>query len=191
MVAENWFIIRLHGSGLARGISTSVQFAPMLVVGAYGGVLVDRRNKRRVLVVTESLYAILALSMAAVVASGYAAIWMVWLAGLVLGLVNVVDWPGRQAFTAEMVGAPSVANATALDNMVTVCARAVGPAISGLVIASAGIETCFVVNALSYGAVAIALLGMTPVQVGTALKEQSTENARCTSESGMVGSGTP
>ena len=165
MVAENWLIIRLHGSGLALGISTSVQFAPMLVVGAYGGVLVDRWNKRRVLVVTQSSYAILAMAMAAIIASGHAAIWMVWLAGGVLGLVNVVDWPGRQAFTVEMVGATHIANATALNNLVTVCARAVGPGISGLLIASAGIETCFVVNALSYGAVVIALLGMTPVHL--------------------------
>ncbi len=165
MVAENWLIIRLHGSGLALGISTSVQFAPMLVVGAYGGVLVDRWNKRRLLVATQSLYAILALLMAVVVASGHAAIWMVWLAGLVLGMVNVVDWPGRQAFTVEMVGATRIANATALNNMVTVSARAVGPAISGLLIATAGIGTCFVVNAISYGAVVIALLGMTPARL--------------------------
>ncbi len=165
MVAENWLIIRLHGSGMALGISTSVQFAPMLILGAYGGVLVDRWNKRHILVATQTLYAILALSMAAVVASRHAAIWMVWLASLVLGFVNVVDWPGRQAFTVEMVGATHVANATALDNMVNVSARAVGPAISGLLIASTGIETCFIVNAISYLAVVTVLLGMAPVQL--------------------------
>jgi MFS family permease len=157
LVAEGWLVVRLTHSGVALGVTTALQFTPLLVFGAYGGVLVDRFDKRRLLVATQSAAALLALATGLLVASGAIRIWMVWLAALLLGCVNSLDNPGRQAFTFELVGSASVGNAVALNNAVATAARAFGPALGGLLIAIVGVASCFLLNAGSYLAVLAAL----------------------------------
>ncbi|MFH8349577.1 MFS transporter [Streptomyces sp. NPDC018045] len=160
LIAENWLIIRLGGSGLALGIATALQFAPIAVFGAYAGVLVDRWNKRRLLLVTQSLSAMIAAAVGIVALTGTARIWMVWTAALLLGCVNAFDGPARQVFTVELVGIERVANAVALNNAVGVSARAVGPALGGLLIAALGIAPSFLLNAASYLIVLLTLTAM-------------------------------
>lgn len=158
VVAENWLVIRLTGSGLALGITTALQFLPLALAAPYGGVLVDRKDKRRLLVVTQTCAGLLSAVTGTLILVGLIRIWMVFVAALVLGLVNAVDDPARQAFTLEMVGPRDVANAVALNNSISMGGRAFGPALSGFLIAVVGLGWAFIFNALTYGAVALALL---------------------------------
>jgi MFS family permease len=160
LVAEGWLVVRLTHSGVALGVTTALQFAPLLVLGAYGGLLVDRLDKRRLLMTTQTAAALLALATGLLVASGAIRIWMVWLAALLLGCVNSLDNPGRQAFASELVGPGDVGNAVALNNAVATAARAFGPALGGVLIATVGVASCFLVNAGSYLSVLAALAAM-------------------------------
>lgn len=158
LVAESWLIIQHGGSGVALGIATALQFAPILVLGPLGGVLVDRWSKRRVVIVTQCLSGTLAFAVGMLAWAGLMRIWMVWLSAFLLGFVNVVNQPARQALAAELVGPEQVANGVALTNMVGLSARALGPGLSGLLITRVGIATCFLLNAASYLAVVSALV---------------------------------
>jgi MFS family permease len=162
MVAETWLLVRLGGGGTDLGVAAALQFAPMLVLGAAGGVLVDRSDKRRLLLLTQGLLAVIAGTVGLLVWLDLVRIWTVWLAALLSGCVLAVDGPGRLAFSAELVPPELRANSVALNNAVGVSARAVGPAFSGLLIAGAGIALCFVANAVSYLAVMVALLRVEP-----------------------------
>jgi MFS family permease len=157
LIAENWLIIKLGGNGVALGIATALQFTPIAVFGAYGGTWADRWDRRRLLLITQSLSGLLALAVGLLALAGGVRIWVVWLAALLLGFVNTIDNPGRQVFTAELVGRERVTNAVALNNAVSVSARAVGPAIGALLITTIGIPACFLVNAASYAAVVATL----------------------------------
>ncbi|HVD86833.1 MAG TPA: MFS transporter [Solirubrobacterales bacterium] len=161
-VAAIWVILSLTGSGVAVGLTTALQFLPMLLIGAWGGLLADRIPKRRLLIATQALMAIPAVGLFAVTASGVVAPWMVYLAVLAMGSVNAVDNPTRQSFVIEMVGADRVVNAVSLNSVIVQAARIVGPAIAGLLIATVGVTLCFALNALTFVAMILALWGMDP-----------------------------
>lgn len=161
LIAQNWLVVELtDASGLALGITAALQFGPMLLLGLYAGVLVDRLNRRRVVMVTQTLAGSLALSLWFVVATGIATLWIVWLAVGLLGVVNAVDIPAREAFTKELVGRDHVANAVALNNGVLTAGRMAGPAAAGLLIAAADTSLAFLVNACTYGVVVLVLTQM-------------------------------
>ncbi len=164
-VAALWLVLSLTGSGVAVGLTTALQFLPMLLFGAWGGLLADRFSKRKVLIATQALMAIPALGLFAVTVAGIAAPWMVFLAVFAMGSVNAVDNPTRQSFAIEMVGPDRVVNAVSLNSVIVQSARIVGPAFAGLLIAGVGIETCFAVNVLSFGAMIYALWGMDPAKL--------------------------
>jgi MFS family permease len=160
-IAQAWLILGLtHGSGTALGIVTALQFLPMLVFGAWGGVLADRFDKRKLLYGTQAAAGILALALGIIVTAGLAAVWNVYLMSLLLGFVNVVDNPARQTFVLEMVGREDLPNAVSLNSVVMNSARAVGPAIGGLLIGAFNIAPCFYINAVSYVGVIVALMMM-------------------------------
>ncbi|HEY0318136.1 MAG TPA: MFS transporter [Solirubrobacterales bacterium] len=161
-VAAIWLILSLTDSGVAVGLTTALQFLPMLLFGAWGGLLADRMSKRRLLIITQTLMAIPALGLFAVTATGIAAPWMVFLAVFAMGLVNSVDNPTRQSFVYEMVGADRVVNAVSLNSVIVQSARIVGPALAGLLIAGFGVVPCFGLNALSFAAMIFALCSMDP-----------------------------
>ena len=161
-VAALWLVLSLTGSGVAVGLTTALQFLPMLLFGAWGGLLADRFPKRQLLMVTQALMAIPALGLFAVTAAGVAAPWMVFLAVFAMGAVNAVDNPTRQSFAIEMVGPDRVVNAVSLNSVIVQSARIFGPALAGLLIAGVGLGPCFAVNALSFGAMIFALWGMDP-----------------------------
>jgi MFS family permease len=162
LVAENWLVVQLGGSGTALGITTVLQFAPLLLLGAWGGVPVDRWDKRALLTATQTAAGLLALATGLLALSGLVRIWMIWLAALLLGCVNALDNPGQQAFTMELAGPADVTNAGALNNAVATAARAVGPAIGGLLLSTLGVAPCFLLNAASYAAVVLALRAIDP-----------------------------
>ena len=159
-VAALWLVLSLTGSGVAVGLTTALQFLPMLLFGAWGGLLADRFPKLRVLMVTQVLMAIPALGLFAVTEAGIAAPWMVFLAVFAMGAVNAVDNPTRQSFVIEMVGPDRVVNAVSLNSVIVQSARIAGPALAGILIAGIGVGPCFAVNALSFVAMIVALRGM-------------------------------
>jgi MFS family permease len=167
-VAEMWLIVKLTGSGVSVGLTAGLQFVPILLFGAWGGLIADRLPKRRVLMVTQALMAIPALALWALTVWGTVAPWMVYALVLARGSVTAVDNPTRQSFVVELVGAERVVNAVSLNSVIVQSARIIGPATAGAVIALAGVGTCFAFNALSFGAMLVALAGMNAAELRTA-----------------------
>jgi MFS family permease len=167
MVAEVWLVLSLTGSGVAVGATTALQFLPILLFGAWGGVLADRFAKRRLLMLTQALMALPALALLAVTVGGVVAPWMVFALVFARGTINAIDNPARQSFAIEMVGADRVVNAVSLNSVIINSARLLGPVLAGLLIATAGVEPCFALNALSFAAMILALRRMEPAQLHT------------------------
>jgi MFS family permease len=164
-VAEMWLVVQLTGSGVSVGLTAGLQFLPVLLLGAYGGVLADRHDKRRLLTRTQMLMAIPALTLWALTATGHVTIWIVYALVLLRGTVLAVDNPARQAFVSEIVGPDRVVNAVSLNSVIVHTSRIVGPALAGVVIAVLGVAPCFLVNAFSFGAMIVALRLMDPAQL--------------------------
>ncbi len=162
--ATGWLVWQLTRSGSALGINSALQFGPMLLLGAFGGVLADRFDKRRILLTTQSLYAMVSITLAVLVATNVIELWMVFCLSIVSGLITAIDNPSRQSFYVEMVGESSLTNAVSLNSAAFTGARVVGPAIAGLVIASAGMAWCFGLDAASFLFVLAALLAMRPAE---------------------------
>jgi MFS family permease len=167
-VAEMWLIVQLTGSGAAVGLTAGLQFVPILLFGAWGGLIADRLPKRRVLMVTQALMALPALTLFALNVAGTVTPLMVWALVFVRGAVNAVDNPTRQSFVIELVGPERVVNAVSLNSVIVQSARIVGPASAGAVIAFTGVSTCFALNALSFVAMLVALARMDPAQLTAA-----------------------
>lgn len=157
-VALGWLVLTLSGSGTQLGTVLALQFLPLLFASPWGGMLVDRMDKRRLLVWTQSLSAVLSLLISIFVFTGTVQMWMLYLFAFAAGAIKVVDNPGRQTFISEMVGNEHVKNAVSLNSTMVNLARAIGPTIGGILIASVGIAFCFLVDAFSYAAVIAMLL---------------------------------
>jgi MFS family permease len=157
IVAEMWLVLTLTGSAVAVGATAALQFLPMLLAGAWGGLVADSLPKRKLLLVTQALMAIPALTLFALSATGDVAAWMVMGLVLVRGSILAVDMPARQSFVIEIVGPDRVVNAVGLQSVLIHSSRIAGPAMAGLIIAGGGIELCFLLNALSFGAMIVAL----------------------------------
>ncbi|WP_395110133.1 MFS transporter [Actinomadura sp. SCN-SB] len=160
-VAQDWLVLDLtHGSGTALGITTGLQFLPMLLFGLWGGVVADRYPKRRVLMITQASMGLLALILGVLAVTGTARVWHVYLLAFGLGLATVIDNPSRQSFVVEMVGPRDLPNAIALNSATFNGARLVGPAVAGVLIAMLGTGPVFLLNAASFGAVLFGLYAM-------------------------------
>ena len=159
-MAEAWLVLQLTGSGAAVGATFAFRFLPVLLFGLWGGTVADRFDRRKVLLITQTLAAVLAVVMWLIVLTGVVQVWMVF--GLVIGLgfVTVIDEPARHAFVEEMVGHDRLHNAVALTSAVGNSARITGPAAAGLLIATVGTSWVFFVNAVSFFAVVGALATM-------------------------------
>lgn len=159
-IAQMWLVLRLSGSGVALGVTTALQFAPILVLGMWGGIVADRFEKRKVLIVTQSAAAVLAAGLGAAALAGVATLGMVYGFAFAWGLVIAVDNPTRQAFVSELVDPEDLPNAIGLNSTIITTARTAGPAIGGVLITVAGVAACFLVNAASYVAVIWGLVRM-------------------------------
>jgi MFS family permease len=157
-VAQDWLVLELtHNSGSAIGITSGLQFLPLLLFSLWGGMIADRYPKRRVLMVTQAAMGALALVLGVLALTGVVTIWEVYLLAFGLGLATVVDNPTRQSFAVEMVGRGELRNAIALNSAVFNLARITGPAMAGLVISLVGTPIAFFLNAASYLAVLTSL----------------------------------
>jgi MFS family permease len=160
-VAQDWLVLQLtHGSAAALGITTGLQFLPMLLVTPLAGVVVDRVSKRKLLLGTQAFLGLTALSLGILDATGVVTVGAVYVIALLLGVGAAVDTPTRQAFVVEMVGREDLANAVGLNSAAFNAARIVGPAFAGLLIVWSGTSVVFFINAASFLAVIIAQLMM-------------------------------
>jgi MFS family permease len=158
-VAQDWLVLTVltNHSGAAVGITTALQFLPMLLLGPYGGVLADRYRKRVILLWTQVAMGLTGLALGLLVVTGTAQLWHAYLAALCLGIAGAVDAPSRQAFVSELVGQDNISNAVALNSASFNTARLTGPAVAGLLIAWVGTGPVFLINAASFAAVIISL----------------------------------
>jgi MFS family permease len=165
IVAETWLILQLTNSALAVGVNTALQFAPLLLFGAFGGVLADRFDKRRLLMVTQAAMVVPAVALWVLVSAGAVEPWMVFALVFLRGSFLAVDNPARQSFVIEMVGPDRVVNAVSLNSALVHMARMAGPAVAGILIATVGVEPCFLVNAATFAAMLVALRRMRPSEL--------------------------
>ena len=155
----------LNASPFQLGLVNVFQFAPVLLLGIPAGVLADRFPKRRILVITQSIFSLLAAVLTVLVVLDHIQLWQVYAVAALFGITNALDMPTRQSFVSEMVGKDSVMNAIALNATMFNTGRVLGPAMAGLILAIFGPAICFGINAVSYAGVIIGLLMMrvTPV----------------------------
>jgi MFS family permease len=156
-IALAWLVIELSGSPLAVGALAFCRFLPFLVLGLAAGVIVDRFDTRRLLIVTQGTAMVLSAVLAVVTITGAATLPVVYALAALGGLILVFDAPGRQTLTFQMVGSDELPNAVALNSGLFNASRVIGPAIAGVVIAAVGTGLCFVVNAASFLSVLVAL----------------------------------
>jgi MFS family permease len=159
-VAQSWLIYRLTGSAVLLGAVGFTSQFPVFLLAPIGGLVADRFPRRTILIVTQTVAMLLAGALAAVSLAEGVRVWLIFVLGAALGVVNAFDIPARQAFVVEMVERPDIMNAIALNSAMFNGARIVGPAIAGVLVASIGEGWCFLANALSYLAVIAGLLRM-------------------------------
>jgi MFS family permease len=167
-VAQDWLVLRLtDGSGTALGITTGLQFLPVLLLSPYAGVIADRFPKRRLLQLTQVTMAAASLALGLLAVLGVAQVWQVYVIALLFGIGSAFDAPARQSFVSEMVGPDDLTNAVGLNSATFNAARIIGPALAGLMIGALGggasaTGWVILINALSYGAVIWQLQHMDP-----------------------------
>ncbi len=159
-IALGWLVLERTQSGSQLGLVLALQFLPMLFLGPWGGVVADRFNKRTILYVTQTLLGVLALCLGALVATDLIELWMLYGFALSVGVINAVDNPTRQIFVSSMVEPSYVKNAVTLNSIEVNLARAIGPSIGGILIATVGLAFCFIINAVTYIAVIAVLTQM-------------------------------
>jgi MFS family permease len=160
MTAQAWLVLTLTHSSTALGFVVALQTLPVLLLAPYGGVIADRVDKRRLMMILQSVMGIQALVLGVLTVSGAVRVWEVGLLAVFLGLNNAFENPARQSFMLEMVGAEHLRNAVSLNSVLVNVARTVGPAIAGVLIATVGTGVCFLANATSFVAVVASLATM-------------------------------
>ena len=159
-VAQGWLVLKLTDSPFYLGFVGTIGGLPILLFSLFGGVVADRVSKKDLLVTTQIIFALLALTLAVLVSAGIARVWHVILLAFFMGVVSAFDIPAKQSFIMEMVGKESLLNAVALNSAAFNGARIIGPAIAGLLIGYLGIAVCFYINALSFVATIVGFLKM-------------------------------
>ena len=159
-LAQDWLVLQLTASPAAVGVAVALQFLPMLVVGPLAGLVVDLFPKRRIMMVCQSVIVLLALGLAAWVASGAITVWAVYASCVALGITAAIDQPARQVFVNEVVGDAALRPAIGLNNALAQLGAMAGPALSGVLIAQAGPAAAFAANALTGVLVLGLIIGM-------------------------------
>jgi MFS family permease len=157
-LGQTWLVLVLTDRTDQLGITVALQWLPLLLLGAFTGVLADRFDNRRLLIGTSVAAGALAFGLGVLVATDHTTIWWLYGFALALGLVNAVERPAMQTILFQLIGPDRLPSGIAVNQMVNVAGRMVGPAVAGVLIATAGISACFFVNAASYLVVIAALL---------------------------------
>jgi MFS family permease len=182
-IAQSWLVFARTQSGFQVGLVVALQTLPILLLGPVGGTIADRFGKYRILFYTQALAGVQALILAGLDLTGHLQLWELYVIALLLGLINAVDNPTRQTFVGEMVGRDQLANAVTLNSVMVNVARAVGPAVAGVLIVTVGTGWCFFINALSFGFVLLSLRAirtdeLTPTARAPRLRGQIREGFR-------------
>ena len=184
-VSLPWLVLLLGGSPIQLGAVLALQFAPSMVLAPLGGVLADRVDKRRLLMVTQSVAMLQATTFFVLTALGTIQIWQVMLLALGLGIVNAVDMPVRQSFAAELVPRENLMNAIVLNSASFNLARVLGPAVAGVTLALYGPAFNFAINAVSYLAVLLALARMDSSAILRAVRPERFASVRSSLAEGI------
>lgn len=157
-IAQSWLVLELTNSPLMLGTVNVIQFAPMMLLSLFAGTLIDRYPKQKMLIITQTAMMLLALILAIDISAHTVALWHVLVMAAILGIVNTLDMPTRQAFFVELVGKQDLRNAIVLNSTIFNFARIIGPSIAGLAIAHLGMNLCFFLNAASFLPVIIGII---------------------------------
>ncbi len=158
LIAQTLLVLKLGGTGVSLGLLVAIQFLPVLVLGPWAGVLADRLDRRRTMLVTQSVMMAAAAGLAVLVFGGWATVSLVYVMAFVGGVASAFDNTVRRVIITELVEPDELGNAVGLNSMLMTSSRLVGPALAGVTIAWLGLGWCFALNAVSFVAVLIALV---------------------------------
>ncbi len=158
--AQAWLVLTLSGSSSILGLIVALQALPILIIGPYAGVIADRVDRRLLMIFLQSIMGVLALVLAILTLGGWIEVWQIAILAPLLGLNNAFENPARQAFIHQIVGESLIRNAVTLNSVMVNAARAIGPAVAGVLLAAVGAGWCFVINATSFVAVVVSLVAM-------------------------------
>ena len=164
-IAQSWLVFELSNSSFLLGLTGFVSYLPILLLSLFSGVLVDRINRRNILLFTQILFMISAFLLAIFAQLKIITVNFILFISLLNGIILSIDAPARQTIIVELVGKPKILNAIALNSVAFHLARVLGPALAGMLIATMGITGCFYINAISFLAFIIALLLINPKQI--------------------------
>jgi MFS family permease len=159
-IAQSFLVFHLTGSAVDVGLIVALQTLPVLLLGPYAGVVADRVDKRKLMIVLQSLMGVQALVFGILTITNVITLWQIGILAVLLGLNNTFENPARQTFVLEMVGPKDLRNAVTLNSVLVNVARAIGPAAAGIIIAAGGYGVCFLINAASFVAVVVSLVKM-------------------------------
>lgn len=162
LIAQALLVLHLTDSGVALGLVTACQFAPVLLLGAWAGVVVDRVDKRRLMLITQTSMMSTAFVLGVLVIAGHVTVSWIYLLAALTGIANTFDNPARRVLVTELVSEAEMGNATSLASSLMTGARVIGPSIAAALIATVGIGWCFIANSASFLAV---LIGLTRIDV--------------------------
>jgi MFS family permease len=157
LIAQALFVLELTDSGFALGFLAAAQFGPVLLIGPFAGLVADRSDKRRLLLLVQSLAMVQSFALAALAFSGHPPVWSIYLVAAAGGFATAFDNPTRRAFVTDMVPEADISNAVSLNSALMTGSRVVGPAVAGLLITTVGFGWCFLLDGMSYAAVLVAL----------------------------------
>ncbi|HHW58304.1 MAG TPA: MFS transporter [Clostridia bacterium] len=166
-IGQGWLVLKLTNSSFLLGLVSAVQFLPVMLFSLFAGVIIDRFPKRKLILFTQTSFAISAFILATLTALKIINYWQILALALFNGFLNTIDTPARQSFIIDLVGKKDLMNAIALNSAVFNAARIVGPAVAGILIGKLGYAICFYLNSASFIAVIIGLIlinveGITP-----------------------------
>jgi MFS family permease len=167
--AQAWLVLELTRSPFKLGVVTALQFLPMLFLAFFTGPFIDYFPKRKIIIAAQVVLMFQAFSLAMLDWTGTVEYWHVLVLATVLGIANTIDMPARQSFLIELVGRDDLMNAIGLNSAIFNTARALGPAVAGILIATLGTAVCFFVNGMSFLAVLASLFALRmaePVRIG-------------------------
>jgi MFS family permease len=165
LVAQTLLVLKLTDSGFALGGLAAAQFGPVLVFGAFAGLVADRSDKRRLLIIVQTLAMLQSFCLAALAFTGHPPLLAIYAVALFGGLATAFDNPARRSFVVEMVPEESINNAVSLNSALMTGSRVVGPALAGLLVTTVGFGWAFLLDAISYLAVIAALWRMNPAEL--------------------------
>lgn len=172
-IAQPWLAYSLTKSAFLLSLIGALQFTPTLLFSLFAGVFIDRHRKKKIIMLTQASSLVITMILVILVWTGRIEYWHILILATLLGTVNALDMPARQAFVSELVPQEDLTNAIALNSMAFNLARIIGPAVAGLVMGIFGIGSAFLVNSISFGAVIVSLLFIKPLKLERAVIKET------------------